>query len=86
MIISSLENNTLIEARSYQHGYGIVQEIELGKVFKDMPTYGHLIKAFHARKGLVRLDRSGNEVENIKKFKLLKMSSVWKHVPVEKNI
>lgn len=78
MIVNDLQKNTLIEARSYTSGYGIVHEIPLASVFKGITTYSQLINACEQRKPLVRLNRIGEEVETIKRFKLLKMASAWK--------
>jgi cell wall-associated NlpC family hydrolase len=77
MVVSSLKNNLLIEARSYLHGYGIVHEIPLSDEFKDMQTYADLVSAFRTKKTLIRLDKGKNEVEKIKNFKVLKLSSIW---------
>lgn len=78
MVISDIPNNLLIEARGYSHDYGIVHEIELSKVFKDIQTYQQLVNAYHNHRSLIRLNRGGNEIESIKKFKLLKLDSTWK--------
>ena len=77
MIISDIAHNKLIEARGYPHGYGIVHEIELSKVFKGIHTYAQLIHAFHMQQPLVRYNKDGQAVEDIAKFKLLKLQSVW---------
>lgn len=77
MIVSDIANNKLIEARGYSHGYGIVHEIELAKVFKGIHTYAQLIHAFHTQQPLIRYNKAGQEVEDIAKFKLLKLESVW---------
>ncbi len=79
MIVSDLERNTLIEARGYDHDFGIVQEIALEKVFKDMKTYKDLIHAFYMHQPLTRLNKSGKTVETITHFKLLKLESAWHH-------
>ena len=77
MVVSDMKKNTLIEARGYSHGYGIVQEISLSKVFKNIKTYDELIHTFHTHTPLIRLNKEGKEVEYIKQFKLLKLDSVW---------
>jgi cell wall-associated NlpC family hydrolase len=78
MVVSDIENNRLIEARGYSHDYGIVQEIELGKVFKGINTYQQLTEAHDARSSLNRLNRAGQDVEHISKFKIFKLESTWK--------
>lgn len=78
MVVSDIENNLLIEARGYSHDYGIVQEIELAKVFKGINTYQHLIAHHNAHSSLNRLNRFGHDVEHIAKFKIFRMDSTWK--------
>lgn len=73
MAVSNLTKNLLIEARSYSHGYGIVHEIPLEKVFKNIHTYQDLIHAYHKKEILYRLDDQGNVRDTFKEFKLLKM-------------
>jgi cell wall-associated NlpC family hydrolase len=77
MAVSDIKNNVLIEARGYSHGFGIVQEIELSKVFKDITTYDQLIDAFLHHKPIERLNKDGVPVETIKTIKLLKIESAW---------
>ena len=77
MVVSDIQNNLLIEARGYSHGFGKVQEMRLEKVFKGIKTYDELINAFFIQKPLIRLDKSGKSVEEITYYKLLKLSSVW---------
>lgn len=86
MIVSSIKNNMLIEARSYSHGYGKVHEIELSRVFKDMHTYQDLKKAFFRKERLTRLDREGNPADSFKNFKILSFESVFKTKPEPKSI
>lgn len=79
MIVSDIEHNKLIEARGYDHDFGIVQEIALEKVFKDMKTYKDLTHAFYMHYPLTRLNKSEKSVETISHFKLLKLDSAWHH-------
>lgn len=83
MAVSDVKNNLLIEARGYSHGFGIVQEIELSKVFKDIATYDQLIDAFLQHKPLERLNKDGVPVETIKTIKLLKIESAWDFAPIK---
>ena len=76
MIVGDLEKNTLIEARSYRHGYGKVQEIELKKVFKNIETYHDLQQALLGKKPLQRMDKNGKIRETFKNFKLLQLFAV----------
>ena len=77
MVISSLHPALLIEARGYPHGYGIVHEIALEKVFKGIKNYAQLMHALNKQKPLIRLDKKGQEMEKIKRFKVLSLPSVW---------
>lgn len=78
MIVSDLKSNVLVEARAYDHGYGKVQEIALGRVFKDMHTYAELLAAHKAKKPLMRLDKNGVVCgSTITEWKLLRFASVW---------
>lgn len=78
MIISDIQKNLLIEARSYQQGYGIVHEIELNKVFKDVHTFKDLFRIFKNNKTLIRIDKDGNEKEVFTTIALLSLQSCWK--------
>jgi cell wall-associated NlpC family hydrolase len=77
MVVSKLHPALLIEARGYPHGYGIVHEIALEKVFKGIKNYAQLMQASHKQKPLIRLDKKGQEMEKIKRFKVLSLESVW---------
>lgn len=77
MIVGSVKNNTLIEARHYSQGYGCVHELPLSAVFKDITTYHDLHQACLTKKPLVRLDRQGNARETIRECKLLHIMSAW---------
>ena len=81
MVISNIKKNLLIEARSYAHGYGIVHEVPLDRVFKGITSYDQLIDFFFKKKPLVRLDAFGKSAEAIAHYKILKMASVWKKQP-----
>lgn len=78
MIVSDVAKGLLIEARGYTSGYGIIHEIPIGHVFKDIVTYDQLVAAFHSKTPLIRLNKQNQEVETEKNFKILKLSSVWK--------
>lgn len=78
MIVSDIKKNLLIEARGYSHEWGKVHQIALEKVFKGIKTYADLVHAFHMQQPLIRLNKSGKDVEQISYFKILKLSSVYK--------
>ena len=71
MVISDIDKNLLIEARSYGHGYGKVHEIELHKVFDSIETYKDLCEAFFSKKELKRKDIHGNIRDTFKDWKIL---------------
>lgn len=77
MVVSDIKNNKIIEARGYSSNYGIVHEIPLREIFKDIKTYDDLIKAYHHQIPLTRLNKEQQEVEEIKRYKILKLSSAW---------
>jgi cell wall-associated NlpC family hydrolase len=77
MIVGSLKNNTLIEARHYAQGYGRVHELPLSAVFKDIKTYQDLHQACVHKKPLIRLDSDGNTRETIYECKILHIMSVF---------
>jgi cell wall-associated NlpC family hydrolase len=77
MVVNSLKNASLIEARHYSHGYGKIHEIQLSQQFQDISTYQDLLTAFFEKKPLKRLDKQKNIVQVIPEFKILKLESVW---------
>lgn len=77
MVVSDVHKNLVIEARGYDHGYGKIQEIKLGKVFEGICTYPQLVQAFLHKTPLKRRNSSGASVQTIPVFKILKMSSIW---------
>jgi hypothetical protein len=81
MAISDVENNLLIEARTYAHGYGIVHEAPLNQIFKGINTYAELQDAQRKKLPLQRLKKDGSNADTFKEYKILKMSSIWDHSP-----
>lgn len=78
MIISDVENNLLIEARSYAHGYGKLQEISVDKVFEGINTYTDLIAAYFKKQKVKRKDSDGKIRDFFDDLKIVKMASAWK--------
>jgi hypothetical protein len=78
LIVSDIKKNKLIEAVGYKLGFGKMHEIALDKVFSDVRTFSDLIKAYHERKKIYRLNIMGDRARTVKKFELLKLSSIWK--------
>lgn len=75
VVISDIKNNLLVEARGYDHGYGIVHEIPLHEQFKGIKTISDLEKAYHTHTRIPRLDKIGKQVEIITDLVLLKIVS-----------
>ncbi len=78
MVVADRTNNTIIEARHYDHGFGKVQEISLAKSFKGIKTYDDLLRHYHQNIPLHRLDKSGAVKYIVSRIKLLKMNSVFR--------
>lgn len=78
MIVSDLDRNLLIEARSYFQGYGKVHEIALHKVFKNINTYADLETHFFDKKPIERIDNEGIVRNVLPHFLLLNLGSVFK--------
>ncbi len=76
MVIADVKKNTLIEARSYIHGYGKVQEIALNKVFQGIATYQDLLTAYRNKKPLKRLETQGNVRDRFDTFTLHRIMSL----------
>ncbi|MGB8367272.1 MAG: hypothetical protein WCD44_02830, partial [Candidatus Babeliales bacterium] len=74
MVIADLKNNTLIEARGYNHGYGKIHEIPLSEEFKGISTYKELFNIYQNKKTITRLDHKGNEQEKINNLLLLRLT------------
>lgn len=77
IIITDVHHNLIVEARSYDHGYGIIHEIALGKVFKGIETFGDLHDAYRKGTPLVRLNSKGEVEDSFNSWKILKIKSVW---------
>ena len=72
MVVADLERHTLIEARSYESGYGRVHEIPLHEEFKDIKTYEQLMECYLNNTDIERLNKNGS-LEKIVQVKLLKL-------------
>lgn len=77
MVVASIKNNTLIEARSYEDGYGKIHEISLSKVFKDVQDFNQLINHYKAKKTLYRLNDKGMVTSQFEHFALLSIQSAF---------
>lgn len=78
MVVSNIEKNLLIEARSCLYdGQGKLQEIALNKVFKNVNTYKQLIDICMNKKPLYRMGKKGNVEKKIDDCKIFTFLSVW---------
>ncbi len=64
MVISSLENNTIIDAVSYSSGYGCVREVGLHEAFEGVATYNDLLEILTKHNSLECKDIDGNVISN----------------------
>jgi hypothetical protein len=71
-IISDKDKGLLIEARAYNHGYGIVHEIPFDAQFKDIKTITQLEDAYFNKKQITRLGKSGKKVGTIYDLQIMK--------------
>lgn len=77
MVVSSLKNNLVIEARGYERGEGKVQEVCVENIFKNIKNLDEL-KALHdQQKPVTILYFDGRPWKTFKTFKILKISSIW---------
>lgn len=78
MVVASLKNNTIIEARGYNHGYGKIHEIALNKIFYGVDTFFQLIDLYNAKKKLKRLDSKGMVAHGIDSYAVLSFATAFK--------
>jgi hypothetical protein len=76
MVVSDLEKNLLIEARSYGHGYGKLHEISVGDVFDGIETYSDLCDAYYEKKVVKRKDKNGKIRDTFASLQLFPMNAV----------
>ena len=77
LVVSSVEQNLAIEAAGYNAWHGIVHEVPLSRLFKDITMYEQLANRLHSQLPIERLDQDGRVVSKIDSFSILKMASVW---------
>jgi len=73
MVVSDLENNELIEARSYGSGFGCVHRIKVSEFFDGIDTYQDLVAAYHAHKKIKYKNKSGIVSGQEYEFQFLKL-------------
>lgn len=72
-IVSDTKKGLLIEARGYDHNYGIVQEIPFSEQFQGIETTQELKAAYFNKTRLSRLNKHGEKVQNIYNIQLIKL-------------
>lgn len=77
LIISDAHKGTVIEAHSYDGGYGTVHEIQIANAFLGISSCAALAHAYRTGKALHRLDNKGNVQQRYPLFKVLKLSSLF---------
>lgn len=73
MIVSSIANNELIEARGYSSGYGSVHRATLAESFDAITSYYDLLERYYSKQPIKYKDKQGNVVEKPYELKLLKL-------------
>lgn len=76
-MISDTKKGLLIEARSYDDGYGKVHEIPFSEQFKEIQTVDDLKKAYFSKKRITRLNKNGKKSHFIYDVEIFKLSSAW---------
>lgn len=77
LIAVDIGNNMIVEARSYEHGYGKVHELPLNKVFKDVTTFQDLMQIYRTRQPIERIDIQGNVRDRFPSVTILSLASAW---------
>jgi len=78
IVIADLDKHTLVEARSYDHGYGKVHEIPLAEQFEGINTYADLVYAYYNQISLKRRNKVGNIVKIIPHYAIYSLASIFK--------
>jgi hypothetical protein len=77
LIVADCKKSTVIEAGSYDCGYGKIQEVPIGKIFKGIETFADLQQRFSEKASVERLTHNGSILDTYKEVKLLKFASQW---------
>lgn len=76
MVVANIKQNTIIEARGYNHGYGKVHEIALNKVFQGVESFDQLIDLYKKKKPLQRLNNVGVRAHQVDSYVLLSLATL----------
>src|SRR3990167_2773484 len=77
ILISDVDKNLVIEARSKYDDYGYIHEIPLCQVFRGIETYADLRKAYETQEKLERLDAHDKIISHVP-IRIMKLNSVWR--------
>jgi ASC-1-like (ASCH) protein len=70
-VISDTKKGLLIEARGYDHGYGILQEIPFSEQFQGIKTTEQLKRAYLNKTPILRLNKDGKKVQTIYNIQII---------------
>jgi len=73
VVISDIQKGLLIEARGYNHGYGILQEIPFSEQFQNIFSMQDLKDAYLHKTQINRLDKRGKIVQTITDLQIMKL-------------
>lgn len=76
MVVSDIDKNLLIEARSYSHGYGKLHEIPIYQVFEGIENYKALTDAYFNKTVIKRKDKQGKIRDTFTNLQLFSMASI----------
>ena len=74
LIITNVQTNRAVTALSYGAGYGIVTELLLSEIFKDISTYEDFMNAYRAHQPLTILNKDGSIARTINEYKVLRFA------------
>lgn len=77
MIISDVKKNLVIEARSYDHGWGKIHEAPIHAIFKNVSSLKNLLELCTQHGILERINRDGKVAQEITLCKILSLRSIW---------
>ncbi len=75
-IVSDAKQGLLVEARGYEHGYGLLQEIPYSLELQGITTTDKLMNAYTRKKPIQRLDKQGHYRETITDLTILSLLPV----------
>lgn len=77
MVISDVNKNLIIEARSYEHGWGKIHEAPINHIFHNIHTLAQLLSKCSSNTPLKRLAKDGAIAQDIFQCKILSLRSLW---------